>query len=146
MKKIIWIICCCLLALLLVIGCSAAQPIQAPSGQLALSINGEENVYLEYGNLFLDTGAEATYTDALDHSSISVPVETSGQVDCAKVGVYQIGYSAQIGEYMQTDYRNVHIVDTISPSLLPFLTLANSLAFTAHGTFKLTKLPVKKPK
>ena len=115
MKKIIWIICCCLLALLLVIGCSAAQPIQAPSGQLALSINGEENVYLEYGNLFLDTGAEATYTDALDHSSISVPVETSGQVDCAKVGVYQIGYSAQIGEYMQTDYRNVHIVDTVSP-------------------------------
>ena len=34
-------------------------------------------------------------------------------------------------------------VETISPSLLPCFTPANSLALTAHGTFKFTKFPVK---
>ena len=38
------------------------------------------------------------------------------------------------------------IVEIISPSLLPCLTPAISLAFTAHGTFRFTKLPVKKAK
>ena len=38
------------------------------------------------------------------------------------------------------------IVETISPSAEPCFTPASSLAFTAHGTFKFTKLPVIKPK
>ena len=38
------------------------------------------------------------------------------------------------------------IVDTISPSAEPCLTPANSLALTAQGTFKFTKLPVIKPR
>ena len=38
------------------------------------------------------------------------------------------------------------IVETISPSLLPCFTFACSLALTAQGTFKFTKLPVKNPK
>ena len=38
------------------------------------------------------------------------------------------------------------IVETISPSFEPCFTPASSLALTTQGTFKLTKLPVKKPR
>ena len=38
------------------------------------------------------------------------------------------------------------IVETISPSLLPCFTPANSRALTAQGTFKFTKFPVKNAK
>ena len=38
----------------------------------------------------------------------------------------------------------IEIVEMISPSLLPCFTFARSRALTAHGTFKLTKFPVKK--
>jgi len=73
MKKVLWLTVGFLLIFLVVIGLTAAPQLQDATGALTLEINGDSNIYVEYGNPFEDPGATATYTDKLDNTSVAVP-------------------------------------------------------------------------
>ena len=117
MKKVLWLTVGFLLIFLVVIGLTAAPQLQDATGALTLEINGDSNIYVEYGNPFEDPGATATYTDKLDNTSVAVPVNTTGQIDTSKIGVYSMQYTAQIGNFSASEQRSVHIVDTVAPTI-----------------------------
>ena len=115
MKKALWIIVSCVLIFLILIGFTAAPQLHDPNGDLLILVNGEKDIYIEYGDYFQDLGAVATYTDEFDKTSVSVPVEVSGQVDTQKLGDYSIQYTAKAGDSIATAHRDVHVIDTVSP-------------------------------
>ena len=115
MKKVFWIIFGCVLTFLILVGFTAAPQLHNPNGNLLLVVNGEQNIYLEYGDHFQDLGATAIYTDEYDKTSVSVPVEASGHVDTQKLGNYSIRYTAKVGDNTETAHRDVHVIDTVAP-------------------------------
>ena len=136
MKKILLIIISCLLALSL-LGAGAfllyhkhlakqtaqtepttesTTPTEAmPFSQLSMTLNGEQDIYLEYGETYTELGATAILVG--ENTEQSTPVEITGQVDATKIGSYVVTYSASAEGFTATAIRNVHIVDTQLPTI-----------------------------
>lgn len=81
--------------------------------QLSLNLNGERDVYIDFGEDYQDPGASAGYMQ--DGASIDVPVTVSGEVNTKKTGKYVIKYTAQAEGAVCTGYRHVHVVDREPP-------------------------------
>jgi len=126
MTKAIRIICICVAAFVAVtIGTAAFRALDF-TNPISLSLNGEREIYLEYGQEYQEAGATAE----VSKKGVSVPVNLSGQVDATRLGKYLIKYTAQADGHTRTEYRYVHVVD----SEAPVITLTtNPNAYTLVG-------------
>ena len=93
---------------------------------LSLTMNGNREMTLEYGETYEEPGAKAVF-----HGSIfmkepdDVAVTIDGEVDVTKVGTYHITYTSTrmvesiFGsvEARDTARRTVHVVDTVAPEI-----------------------------
>ena len=70
--------------------------------QLDLTVNGEENVVLEYGQRYEDPGADARFFGShILPEGIEVAVVQTGSVDVNRVGTYTLTYQAQYERWFQ---------------------------------------------
>ena len=79
---------------------------------------GDVEMTVEYGETFVDPGAEAVYYGSIflrDH--LDIPVVTEGTVDVTRVGEYTICYSAEHDTVHGEATRTVHVVDTQPPKI-----------------------------
>lgn len=89
---------------------------------LALSLNGDEEIVLEYGEEYKEEGAEAEFFGSLvSRKPRDVEVRIRGEVDETMLGSYTLTYTAEYTRgddaYTETLKRRVKIVDTTSPEL-----------------------------
>ena len=86
--------------------------------QLDLIMNGDETVVLEYGQSYMDPGAEARFFGShIMPEGIEVAVVQTGFVDVTKVGTYTVSYEADYEHWHQEKNRTVRIVDTVAPQI-----------------------------
>ncbi len=102
----------------------------APLGHLTLTLNGAQEIYLEYGEAYQELGGKAAYS--VDDRITDVTVETYGEVNSFQLGDYSIQYTAQMGELVCTNYRYVHVVDTTAPVIS---LITNPDSYTLPNTF-----------
>lgn len=111
MKKAIKIILLCVLALVVItVGAAAFRSLDF-TNPISLSLNGEQELLLEYGQEYTEPGATAE----IPKEGVSVPVTLSGQVDVTRLGKYLIKYTAESDGHTRTQYRYVHVVDSEAP-------------------------------
>ena len=111
MTKAIRIIFICVLALIVAtIGVAAVRTLDFNT-PVTLVLNGDRDVYVEYGQAYQDQGAVATLSDSLEE----IPVTVIGQADATQVGDYLIKYMAEHNGHTATEYRYVHVVDSEAP-------------------------------
>ncbi len=108
-KKICIVVFVCLLSALA--ACSKAEE----TGKLTLTMNGERELTVEYGQTYEDPGATAQLSDSGE--PIEVPVCVQQSVDDRTLGSYLVKYSATYADSVCTAYRRVHIVDTQAPTI-----------------------------
>ena len=93
---------------------------------LAVDMNGEQEITVEYKGEFRDPGASAYfYGTLLSKQPRSVEAEAEGKVDTSVLGTYEVTYRAVythkhlFGErtYTQSAVRKVHVVDTTAPEI-----------------------------
>ena len=114
MKIAIRIVLICVLAVVLcTIGIVAFQS-RDTANPIRMTLNGEQVVLLEYGEIFEDAGATAVNSE----SNVSVPVTVSGQVNTERLGKYLLKYTAEMDGHICTDYRYVHVIDTEAPAII----------------------------
>ena len=110
MIKAIRIILICVLALIVAtIGVAAVRTLDF-NKPITLALNGERDIYLEYGQEYQEQGAVATLSDSGDE----IPVTVIGQVH-TNLGDYLIKYIAECDGHTVTGYRYVHVVDSEPP-------------------------------
>ncbi|MBR5021977.1 MAG: DUF5011 domain-containing protein [Oscillospiraceae bacterium] len=139
MKKFLIIFFSCLLALsVLTTGAiwlynrqtkPSSPSTQSPFAyQLTVSLNGEQDTKIEYGEVYREPGATAQLIGG--YGALDVPVEIQGEVDSAKIGTYIVTYTAKSTGFTATATRKIHIVDT----QLPKITLTvDPYAYTIPG-------------
>ena len=149
MKKFLLIFFCCLLSLSLLSAGSillynkrlsqqgkqteSITPTTPSTGspfayQLLITLSGEQDVNIEYGDSYTEPGATAQLIGA--NAALDVPVDIQGEVDSTKTGTYIVTYTAKSTGFTATASRNVHIVDT----QLPKITLTvDPYAYTLPG-------------
>lgn len=99
-----------------------------PVYQLTVVLNGDQDIYLEYGEAYQEQGAKAILSDG--NAEVDTPVEIVGDVDISKIGTYAVTYTATAEGLTASASRNVHIVDT----QLPIITLTvDPYAYTIPG-------------
>ena len=83
-----------------------------------VTLNGQEKVTLEYGDHYVETGAQAQFQGTyLMKEGVPVAVETMGTVDETRIGIYEIRYQAKHESWKAERIRTVEIVDTIAPRI-----------------------------
>lgn len=85
---------------------------------LAVSIKGEPQITLEYGQTYQEAGAAAEFSGTHRHTqTAAVPVVIEGAVDENIIGCYLLKYTAKYGNHVGTAYRRVNIVDLQAPTI-----------------------------
>ena len=111
MTKAIRIILICVLAVIVAtIGVATVRALDFDN-PVTLTLNGERDIYLEYGQEYREQGAVATLSD----SNAEIPVSVIGEADIFRVGDYLIKYIATYDGRTATRYRCVHVVDSEAP-------------------------------
>ena len=106
----------CLLIPVTLIGVSAAKLWLENEYILAVSLNGDRQVTVEYGTDYVEQGASAAFYGSVTHvDPEDVPVTITGNVDTDRLGVYTVAYRAQLDDHVGTAYRRVRVVDTQAP-------------------------------
>ena len=128
MKKWILAVCAVLVLALIAAGtCALLWKKNAPS--LQLRVLGDVEMTLEYGESFIDPGAEGLFQgQVFCKDGLQVPVKVTGTVDTKKTGSYTVEYSATVytnyfsihQEHTVTATRTVHVVDTQAPVITLF--------------------------
>lgn len=87
--------------------------------RLELTVLGEHEVTVEYGQLYEDAGAAAVFRGTyLIGDGREVPVAVFNEVDCGTLGTYHIRYEAEYETWSARAERTVHVVDTQEPRIL----------------------------
>lgn len=101
---------------------------------LQLLLEGEREVFLEYGTAYVDPGVRAQLSGTLFWKEGVVPervnVQTENNVNDQKLGKYTVTYSAQLDGLNASAERTVWVVDTESP----VITLVDSGKPLPEGT------------
>jgi peptidoglycan/xylan/chitin deacetylase (PgdA/CDA1 family) len=85
---------------------------------LTIKLNGRPNITLEYGEPYMEEGADAVYTGhVLNQKGKAVEVAVSGDVDTAVTGTYKLTYAAAYKDQTVSVQRTVTVVDTTAPEL-----------------------------
>ena len=126
-KGLWWKILLAVVAFLLVAASVAAVVIWKTNVfTLSLTMNGEQEITLEYGEVFTDPGARSLFSGTiLQKNPLQVQVSVENDVNVAVVGSYEVRYSAQyIADYYVVKQaheisakRIVHVVDTQAPQI-----------------------------
>ncbi len=96
--------------------------------QLAVTLNGEQDMQVEYGEVYKEPGATAQLIGGF--GILDVPVQLQGEVDSGKTGTYIVTYTAKSTGFTATASRTVHIGDTQPPKII--LTV-DPYAYTVPG-------------
>ncbi len=115
-KKLL-IVLCLLLPILAAVGWHIV--IQTENDYfLELTVEGEPEIILEYGQHFHAPKASAVYWGSkYDKEPIPVKVKRKGSVDETQLGTYVLEYSAKAKGMTQTRRCTVHVVDTVPPQI-----------------------------
>lgn len=85
---------------------------------IAVTLHGEQQVTVEYGDAFHDPGASASYSGTIfQQEPLDVPVTVEGAVDLTKVGEYELLYIAEYEGITASQVRIVRVVDTVQPEI-----------------------------
>lgn len=83
-----------------------------------VTLQGDENILLEYGSSYAEPGAEAVLSGTwLLTDGVEIPVQIQGDVDETRVGTYEIRYTAQHERWKGEKIRTVQVVDTVEPRI-----------------------------
>ena len=113
MIKAIRIILIAVIAVMVVtLGVAAYQAIDG-ADRMTVQLNGDQKVYVEYGQTYVEPGADVLLRNG--DKAVDIPVQIQGGVDTERIGLYRIKYTARSGDRVSTAYRNVYVVDTQKP-------------------------------
>ncbi|MBQ4600773.1 MAG: polysaccharide deacetylase family protein [Oscillospiraceae bacterium] len=93
---------------------------------LVMTLNGESEITLEYGEKYVEQGAYARFSGTmLLRQPRDITVTTTGAVDDQTLGTYQVTYRSDMEldlwvtklPFSATQTRTVHIVDTCPPEI-----------------------------
>ena len=98
---------------------------------LGIRLTGGNEITLEYGQHYEESGANAKFRGTLlQRFPLSPEVTIEGTVDESKLGTYTVCYRSEFEGYTDSVIRTVHVVDTAAP----VITLNNDPdAFTFPG-------------
>lgn len=117
MKKFLFYFSACVLALAMFFaGIATWRLYEEHVSQLSLTLTGNREIYLEYGQDYIEPGAKSIF--AGEAADVDVPVLVQGQVDVHHLGTYLLKYSAQMEGLISTDYRRIYVVDTQKPVII----------------------------
>ncbi len=128
MAKAIRIILICVLALVAATIAVATVRNLDFNKPISLVLNGEQDIYIEYGQAYQEPGAVASLPDNAE----PVDVVVVGQVDASRLGDYLIKYIAEYDGYTATQYRRVHVVDSQAP-VITLVTNPNSYTLVGEA-------------
>lgn len=115
-RNIILIIIACLLGAAAIVGGWLLFRYNTNVYYLPVTLEGEREIFLEYGTEFEDPGATAVFYGTKLHTQpVAVEVSAFGKVDVDTVGDYLLTYRATVEGQVGTAYRLVHVVDTVAP-------------------------------
>lgn len=118
MRKSIWTVILVCGIVLTVVAAAAAIVFGSNEYTLPITLNGEREITLEYGQDYEEPGATAMFQGTLvNKKPTQVEVTVSGDVDTGKLGTYTIRYSARHMGFVATQYRRVRVVDTQLPEI-----------------------------
>lgn len=84
--------------------------------KLPVRLSGGEEITIEYGKPYEDSGATAEfYGTKLHTEKVSVETITEGFVNTEKLGTYELRYIARYDNFVGTAYRLVRVVDRTAP-------------------------------
>lgn len=84
-----------------------------------MAMHGPELITLEYGEAYVEYGAEATFRGTVFHKDgIPLEVRIDNSVDVQRVGRYEINYTANRDDISEKLTRFVEVVDRTAPRLL----------------------------
>lgn len=117
MSKALKIVLIVVAAVVLILGITAAV-MHFNSFHIELSLAGENNITVEYGEKYTEDGASAVLKGKfILKNGRPVEVVSSGQVDDTKLGTYTISYSASVPRRSAMATRTVTVVDTKVPTI-----------------------------
>ena len=86
---------------------------------LQLQLEGEREIYLEYGTAYEDPGVKPVLSGSLFWKEGMVPenvvIQTENNVNAQKLGKYTVAYSASMENLKADTQRTVWVVDTVNP-------------------------------
>lgn len=100
--------------------------ISTSTKDLTLTLNGEENMILEYGEDYQEPGAAVR----LDGAVLETEVKTAGRVSPERLGTYTVTYTARYYWRTVKAERTVRVVDTEAPTIV---LIYDSNSFTLPG-------------
>ena len=84
-----------------------------------ITLNGSENLTLEYGTAYEEAGAAAFIRGThIYKEGKEIPVSVNGVVDDNTLGTYNISYQAEFRGWSREVTRTVTIVDTVAPKII----------------------------
>ena len=87
--------------------------------RLDLTVRGDREVTVEYGESYTDAGADASfYGSYVMKDRREVPVRVEGEVNEQVLGDYEVRYEANYERWTARACRIVHIVDTKKPRII----------------------------
>ena len=85
---------------------------------LDLTVRGDEQIILEYGQSYEELGAEAYFRGThILKDGVAIEVHVNGNVDCEHIGTYEVHYSADHERWHTEGRRTVEVVDTEAPRI-----------------------------
>lgn len=109
-----WLLLIPVLSLLLTI--SVAARLADNVYTIDITLNGPQEIVLEYGSDFTDPGAYAVVSGTvLLQTPERLDVSVSGVVDTSRAGVYTLTYRADFEGFSQSQIRTVRITDSKAP-------------------------------
>lgn len=116
---------------LIIIGVAVFGWLSHNEYQVEITLNGEAQIVLEYGEEFTDPGAEAVgYGTVLQKEPVTLQVVVEGEVDAEKLGTYTVTYRAAFEGTEKSVSRTVTVVDSVSPQII---LIADPENFTLPG-------------
>lgn len=110
-----WRVCFCVIGFLTFLGIISGC-LWLNNFQVDLTMNGPQEITLEYGEPYVELGASAMLSGSyFMKDGKEVAVQTMGKCDDQKVGEYQISYSAGLWPLKQNASRTIRVVDTQAP-------------------------------
>lgn len=84
---------------------------------IAVTLTGDQEVFLEFGEAFVEPGATAEFWTSDGGEKQYVDVRVKGKVDQDKVGTYELVYSASHKGVSDKQIRKVHVTDSVFPQI-----------------------------
>lgn len=116
-KKIVFIILCAVLPILVAAGIAVKETVDNVY-ILEIVLEGDQEVYLEYGQKYVPQGASAKFWGTYLHTTPkNVKVKQQGEVNDQVLGTYTVKYTASYWCMQTTAYRKVHVIDSVVPTI-----------------------------